>query len=546
MSDYGAWAATRLRDGHPLEAIDTSRVTGVWLEFVGACRSANGTDRRIVFDHWIDRHPNRSEIIQRMFAVRPDADAPFVDGGAGRGGGHHLYDIAVDVPALPDIVTDAERQAGRRAGAWIDEYVDWAHRLAALTPRVFHESAALWLIGLTIARRVRLPLANGNIFPNQYTIWVAESSLYAKSTGVELARRVAREADVLHLIMPTPYTVASLYTDMRGKEPANYALLEMDTRQQWDKGRQFAAYRGILQDEITDLIRLMFREHNVGFEESVMKFYDCVGHSHTTKGEGLTRIESSYLSIMGATTPAALKDVTGNRFWLSGMWARTALLVPDERPVLDVGGLGEVAVPGRLAGQLRQLYGRLPGVSWPNEPMALNATISERAFEIYSTYSVALRRQVMNETDERLHGIYGRQAVKLLKVATTLAAMDWRDEAAPRIEAHHMARALDIVERWRASLYRLNAYWTNHRTLAVEAKIRMAIENSGAEGVTLRELYRPMEGGRGRQRVEMVVKELVEAGDVEPVPYRNPSGGAPTTRYRIKRGGAETNGRAAH
>jgi len=50
----------------------------------------------------------------------------------------------VDIPDLPEAARlDPELSAG--AGAWVDLYCDYAMAVSPMTPRSFHESAALWL-----------------------------------------------------------------------------------------------------------------------------------------------------------------------------------------------------------------------------------------------------------------------------------------------------------------------------------------------------------------------------------------------------------------
>ena len=42
-----------------------------------------------------------------------------------------------------------------------------------MTPRLFHEGAALYLVGVAIARRVVLHMSYGPVYPNLFVLWLA-------------------------------------------------------------------------------------------------------------------------------------------------------------------------------------------------------------------------------------------------------------------------------------------------------------------------------------------------------------------------------------
>jgi len=60
-----------------------------------------------------------------------------------------------------------------------------------MTPDQFHESAALWLVGVAVARRLYLPMSWGRVYPNLMVVWIAPTTLFHKSTALEIARSLA-------------------------------------------------------------------------------------------------------------------------------------------------------------------------------------------------------------------------------------------------------------------------------------------------------------------------------------------------------------------
>ena len=91
-------------------------------------------------------------------------------------------------PPLPDYVKiDPSNASG--ASAWVDQYINYAQSISPLTPLLFHESAALWLASVAIPRRLMLPMAFANIYPNLFILWLAPTTLYRKRYSVNNRKR---------------------------------------------------------------------------------------------------------------------------------------------------------------------------------------------------------------------------------------------------------------------------------------------------------------------------------------------------------------------
>lgn len=442
-------------------------------------------------------------------------------------------------PALPE-GAQPDPALGAGAGAWVDLYANYAAAISPMTPRSFHESAALWLGAVAIARRLKVPMAFGDVFPNIWAIWLAPTTLYRKSTALDVAHRLARRA-FAHLMAAQDTTPEAFLSDLAGNEPTGLATQPEADKADWLAGRNFAAQKGWILDELSGLLAAAGKDYNAGLVESLLRFYDCTPfYARSTRGQGRVVVHDSYLSLLGASTPGAMTGhLTADRLWSMGWWPRFAVLTPDgDRPAWQEAR--EQAEPPKLAGDLQRLYNRLPIAKWPDRPGARAAILGTDVHQAWNRYNKALSYDLLtDDLDERLHGTYGRLPTQALKVALILAALDldgWPEEnAAPAICLPHLARAISICECWRASA---------HRALTVAAKTDFGklakrvieqVTRREPQGATLRDIYRAMQDHTPAD-IQTAVMQLVEVGELEELAGESgPKGGRPTKRYRVCR-----------
>ena len=102
------------------------------------------------------------------------------------------------MPALPSDaqLSEAELEASRKCGTWLEEYYSWISNRATMTDPLFLESGGFWVLSLAVARRAVLSLNFGDIHPNLYVMWVAGTTYWRKSTAL---RQVAH---LVHKVFP--------------------------------------------------------------------------------------------------------------------------------------------------------------------------------------------------------------------------------------------------------------------------------------------------------------------------------------------------------
>jgi len=367
-----------------------------------------------------------------------------------------------------------------------------------------------------------------------YVLWVAPTTLFAKSTALKIVEEVARDA-FPHLLLPQEFTPEALLSELAGKDPPGLDDLPQDVRDLWQERRNFAAQRGLIMEEFSSILASAKKDYNAGLTETILRLYDCpISWERRTQTHGLVKIRAAYTTLLSATTPMALGPFLTRHAWLSGFWPRFALLSPEEERPLFRRTDKRPERPGWLVEQLSRLAcQKLPGATYPMPPKSLPIAFESEAYEAWKRYDQAVRYALLTDAlEDSLWGLYGRLPTQAVKVAIILAALDWDSEEAPVITLAHWARAQQIVEHWRASVHRLLVPVRIQEERRQEERVLSVIKRAGQQGVTVRDVYRAL--NMGRDEVEAVINHLVKDGIVTENRIQPTSkGGRPTYRYTV-------------
>lgn len=423
-------------------------------------------------------------------------------------------------------------------GRWLNDYMDWAVKRSPMTPPLFLQAGGLWLLGLAVARRVCIQL-HDRVYPHLYILWIATTTRYAKSTGLSAVNHLARAA-MPHMIMPQESTPEALIESMAGKLPENFNELRPRDQQLLQKGQKFAAQRGILVDEASSLLGAAKKDYMAGLQEWLLQAYDAPDRKErNTRGGGMVIVRRIALSILGATTPAAMgRTVTADR-WEDGDMARYALLFPEDLMKFD-DTIGDYEPPPHVIEHLRQLHEILPQPKEAEfmaddepEQIVYYASMTDAARAAFRSYRKAMTEMVDADLDVRLHGNYGRLPTQALKVALILACSEWAaandPQSRPVITLGCWARAQEIVESWRASVHRLLPVLSESLDSRTQTRV-LSVLNNAPGGMTLRDISRSI--GVSVKHLNSAMDVLVESGLVEAIDFKNPAGGAKTKIYQ--------------
>lgn len=445
-------------------------------------------------------------------------------------GGHNTTLVRKGVPELPKDATVIYQHL-EPCGFWLDEYVTFARQAAPMTPVSFHEAAGLAAVSAAVARRLVLPAGTKRIYPNLFFLLIAPSTLHRKSSGMEVMQQVLDAAGLSQLLLPQHASPEALSQELGTAVPGTLGQWDVVAKEEWISSRAFAAQRLWMLDEVSGLFDNMRREVYAGLLNLLLRMYECPERIvEQTISRGRQVIQHSYLTFLGASTPSSMAAHLSNpRYWTDGLWARFVILAPDVRPewkffeeslpvpVSVTGGLNQImrlfpmpkaelvevgdggkgqAISVHGAGSMEIAYHE-PGV-WP----AWEAYAKATGYTIVSS----------GDIDPSLYGNYGRMGTLLMKVALLFAAMD--SHSLPvTVGLRHLARAQQLVERWRHGLHKVWTEGIEVDETRTEDRILGLLAKAGPLGLVARDIYRPLHlTGKG---VRELLEEMQRSGQVE-------------------------------
>ena len=351
---------------------------------------------------------------------------------------------------------------------WIGQYCQFAQRAASMSPSSFHLANALAAGAAAVARRVCLRWSTLTIYPSLYILIVAPSTLYHKTTALNVLRFVLDKSDMGELLLPDMQTPESLMMEMGTTKPPTFETWSRTEQEQWQSSRRFAAQRLWVLDEAGRLLDSFKRDHTAGLLSLLLSLYDCPDHeTMQTVGRGRQTILNGYLSFVGATTPDAIRScLRHTKHWSDGFWARFALIGrPVDLPPFRFDA-NPVDAPDALVQMLRAVaFKHLPmpqvikdsdgtRVDWPQPKLA---ELEPAARDAWQRYAKATGHDMLigSHVDEMLFAPYGRLATLALKVALVIATLARADSSTIRVTYPDWHAAQLIVEGWRAELHRI-------------------------------------------------------------------------------------------
>lgn len=443
------------------------------------------------------------------------------------------------VPPLPARaqLSDSALKAAENVGGWYQQAVKWAAQRSPMTPVHFLEAGVTWLIGLAVARRVCLSL-HEDIFPHLYVLLVAETSKYAKSTGLNALYSMVMGA-MPHMLIPGNTSPEGMVEILTGQLPTNFDKLSKKDQIWIEAGRQFAGQRGIVLDEYSSLLGAGKKDYMQGFIELLMRLYDArESEAHYTRSGGMMLIRFPGISILGATTPAAMARACTYEVWENGANARY-LMMFRENPLPYTPNYIDATPPVDLLKPLMTLHNALPKMRDElNKDMdftAHHASLTPGAFAMYQAYTQAVYYDMLTEDlDERLHGNYRRMHIQMLKAALAIACMDWAAAgAAGRVEVNegHIALGQQLSEKSRASLHRLMPVLSQSTDMRTHRDLIGILKREPY--MTVRDIVRKI--GRNTKDIRSALEVLIESGEIEKLDH-HPVTGRPSQLYRLVSG----------
>jgi hypothetical protein len=374
-----------------------------------------------------------------------------------------------------------------------------------------------------------LRLSHKDLYPNLAILEVAPTTIYAKSTGMNVPRLMASSL-MRWLLLPGAMTPEEMYSELAGQQPVQIDQLDMEM---WNKARAYAGQRGVCLDEASSVFAGLKKDYNVGMGELLCRLYDCTPYdARQTRALGRIAVRDAYWTFLGATTGWHLRQADTESLWHTGLWPRFLLLTPPGPPVWVLPSEEREPVPQGVVERLRKLVMEdLPESKYGEAPEAVGMGLGKGTFDAYVRYCEATMHTLLappTSVEGRLFGVYGRLPEQALKIAMLLAAMAWDGNGGPVIEVGHWAWAQRFVEGCRASAHRLPQMLDSSVEGEDEERVLAKLQEHDPDWVSARDIYKPLHWKSGRCR--LVLADLVDADLVEERPITGNK-----HEYRLKR-----------
>jgi hypothetical protein len=354
---------------------------------------------------------------------------------------------------------------GLDACPWLDRYIEFSQTWSSRSYEGYHEAIGLWLLSTIAARRVAIVFGKTR-YTNLSILLVGRTTLYAKTTAVEIGKELLQRIGLDYLLLPDDSTPQAMIKEMAGKLPENYDKLSVDQKEHIKRSVKFSGQRGWFCDEFGGNIQLMMRKDGpyADLRSMLRKFDDTeLNYEKATITRDKERIDRPYLALIGSITIADLAPFSckGSGLWRDGFFARMGFIVPPEGLIKD----GEFPrgarnIPDDLSRPLVDWNKRLGApdtkiidsalVDGSPHPCTL-LNLSEEVRHAYYAYDKALREMLLDLNTQDLDGNYGRLPEKALRIAGLFASLG----NCSTINMNHWVRAQQIVERWRRNLHEL-------------------------------------------------------------------------------------------
>jgi len=178
-------------------------------------------------------------------------------------------------------------------GSWLDEYMLYTKNQES--PDIFHRWCGISTVGAALERHVLVDMGAYQVRSNLFIVLVAEPALCKKSTAMTLARKVLDKMENPVNMFAQKITTEALISRLKH-------TLKMDgTRVVHNSACM------IFASELSTF--LGSDAYNKGLVAVLVGLYDCDDKwSYETKYEGATVLKNTWVHLLGATTPAWLKN----------------------------------------------------------------------------------------------------------------------------------------------------------------------------------------------------------------------------------------------
>lgn len=447
---------------------------------------------------------------------------------------------------IPTLLTSAQLPPKLSNGAcpWLDWYVDYSRQASDKAFDGFHAFVGLWLLSTIAARRVYLQIKRKWFYTNLMIALFAETSFYAKSFTVGVAKEILYELELDHLLGPDRVTPQKLWSDMSGVNvPAHFDELPPAQQIRIRQERAMSGQVGLVYDEFGKFVQGMLRKQstNVEFIDMFLTFDGCPPrYRNATISRDGEPITNPYIALIGNVTPPNLKDNAraGADFWQDGFWARFSFVVAPPAKEEDIKDDEDdddmLPIPARILEALKDWHTRLGIPDCHIDPIRKDdketgrysiereelpqtaCTITREAKQAWKRYAAALERMSLKFPHRDFIGSYKRLPETAMRMAVLMASLSNNN----KVDIYQWAKAQELAELLRYYLHALytqvnSAEDTPTKSATLEAKIRQALKTKGP--LTIPRLRSDHLRSYGTEDIFKAVRLMLQAREVRQI-----------------------------
>ncbi len=339
---------------------------------------------------------------------------------------------------------------------WISEWKQWlVDGQITDAPDIYLEASALAILSTIVNRGVFVRFGHRRLYPQMYLILVGKSSLFRKSTCLDLASKfvtAVKPEMILEQAFSSEYFIQSVAEKKRGV---------------------------IFVDEFITLLDVLKREYSSEVKRLIVELFDReMPWSRGTLGGGQTIISDPFLNIISATTPSWLQEAISEGDIKGGMIPRFVMVLATHKDRI-------IKFPGQGRSDIeKQLVEELYEISLQNRELYL----SDTAKELFTAHVDFLEHETTIKGDI-FGAFYARLVSYLLKFAT-LYHMSNTDNKGCEISGESMTKAIAFAKRVAESQEKtvMNLAWSSYQIK--RQQVMEILESAGMRGIMYSNLLR--------------------------------------------------------
>jgi len=294
---------------------------------------------------------------------------------------------------------------------WLSDFIYMTRGVE--TPTKLSLWTALWVISTALKRQTWLEWYPFSFFGNLFVFLVGPPRILAKTTSArfgdailskfhlrykDMEERLLREVTILHSkATPEGLSMVLRPTTRTGVGP-DQRVYKVDV------GSEVALILGELS------VFLGKQKYNTGLIDHLTNLYDCLEKDDdTTVSRGIMRLENTYVTIIGATTPSHLESSIPEEAFGSGFMSRINVVYQEH-------STREYPFPKKVLGAptLEEMEKRLAYIVYKSKGQM---SFSQEAKDYYEKWYYAFRRNLERDIHHDKSKLKFRYDVHLLKLA---------------------------------------------------------------------------------------------------------------------------------